>query len=99
MSEAEWRSSIYDGIGCSLERGDDLLLLYVVDHGAIAKVGGEIRRLNGRETGFARRGDRYEGKGLIVEIIRRERGHDTATVVVRSEGKRQTFEGRWGCGS
>lgn len=80
-------------------QGEDLLLLYIVGHGAIAKLDGEIQHLTGSESGFAWNGGRYEADGTVIEIASAESGSRTASVTVQSDGQSETFEGSWGCGS
>lgn len=97
ISEAEWRANVEDGVGCSLLRGDRLLLLVIVGDGSIAKTGGAIRKLSGGDSGFDWDGGRYETDGLTITV--RAINSSEAQVTVVSEGQQEQFQARWGCGS
>ena len=97
MSEAEWRANIKDHVGCSLLSEGQLLLLVILGEGSIAKTDGTIKKLSGGDSGFDWRGGRYEADGLTIDV--RASTSSEAQVTVTSEGQREQFQARWGCGS
>ena len=97
MSEAEWRANIEDHVGCSLVSDDQLLLLVILGEGSIAKTNGAIKKLSGGDSGFDLTGGRYEADGLTIDV--RASTSSEAQVTVTSDGQREQFQARWGCGS